>query len=338
MKDEQFEWREQRKLLKQVVRVEGSCGNYSILSLSNGLHAVLDRSNSKFLLSSSGSLYILPDDWKQWFKRGFVVIAFPRSLRYSKYYILSAKSRKFIAKMEKIEVVGDEFLEEKSDYFIAGNKRIGYAVYDKDGQQISGWYNRIDPFGLVEGESDYYIARTGKKEAIFHKNGQQISNWYKLVYLDGLVKGESGYYIARKGNKRAIFHEDGHQISDWFDVVYPYGLVRGESDYYIVKKNDKYAIFHKDGKQFTDWYDVIYSVGLVEGQTDYYIAKRNKFYYVCKWGSSKMLGPFKGFVRYGFILDPSPNEIKVETSENQYVTFTKQEAEEFFEEKEIEDE
>jgi hypothetical protein len=414
MTDKQLEWKKQGELLKQIVCVEGSCSNYSILRLSNGRRVVLDRSNLKFLLPSSGSLYTLPPNWKKWIKRGFIVIAFPRSLRYSRYYILNAKGRKFIAEGKEVEATADTFLEKQSDYFIAGNKYIGYAIFDKDGNQITDWYNEIGRFGLVSNESNYYIARKDGKEAvfdrdgnqitdwfdwisvnglvsnqspyyianrygkhaifykdgkqisdwydwilpdglpdglsnyyiaardgkyaIFHKDGRQVSDWFDDVYTDGLVDGQSGYYIVKKDNKKAIFHKDGSRISNWFDHIYSYGLVKGESDYYEAEKDSKYAIFHKDGKQITEWYNWIYFIGLVEGQSDYYVASTGKVYYVSKRGSSKMLGPFKEIVDYGFIKDPSRNEIKVKTSTNQYVTFTKQEAEEFFEEKEIEGE
>jgi hypothetical protein len=51
-----------------------------------------------------------------------------------------------------------------------------------------------------------------------------------------------------------------------------------------------------------------------------------------------MLGPFKSIKDYGFIKDSFQNEIKVETLTDQRVTLTKQEVDDFFEEKEVEDE
>ncbi len=87
------------------------------------------------------------------------------------------------------------------------------------------------------------------ERAIFDKDGRMVTlDWYEYVSKGGLVLGQSQYYIAKKGRKYAIFDKDGNQISEWYDRIEEDGLVKGESDYYVVKKNDKWAIFHKDGK------------------------------------------------------------------------------------------
>jgi antitoxin component YwqK of YwqJK toxin-antitoxin module len=385
MKNKQLEWREQEELLQQVVRVEGSCGDYSILRLSNGRYFVFDQTNLKFLVPSFGPLYTLPDDWKQWLKRGFIVITFPNIVATfsetpydSEYYILHAKSKKFIAEGRGVEVEAYAFLEGRSDYFIAGNRSVGYAFFDKDGNQISGWYDKVsrlisssssydivekdgkeaifdkdnhqisdwfdqinDLDGLVVNQSPYYIAERNQKFAIFHKDGKQITDWFDWILPHGLPDGQSDYYVASENGKQSIFHKDGRQISDWFDGISDhYGLLAGKSSYYIAKRNWKYAIFHKNGKQITDWFDWVCSFGLVDGQSDYYIVRKDDvhyiFYYISKLGSSKMLGPFKEILDWGFVRYPWENVIGVEPLVGWRVMLTKKEVDNFLEEKEVE--
>jgi hypothetical protein len=97
------------------------------------------------------------------------------------------------------------------------------------------------------------------KVTIFDENDNMISpEWFGWISFYGLVKGESNYYIAWKDDKCAIFDKDGNRITDWFDSIYSYGLVWGESDYYIAEKDGKYAIFNKDGNQISpEWFDAV---------------------------------------------------------------------------------
>jgi hypothetical protein len=53
------------------------------------------------------------------------------------------------------------------------------------------------------------------------------------LFIYGLIERQSEYYIAREGNELAIFHRDGRHITEWFNWVYEYGLVEGKSDHYI---------------------------------------------------------------------------------------------------------
>jgi hypothetical protein len=105
-----------------------------------------------------------------------------------------------------------------------------------------------------------------------------------------------------------------------------------------VEKDDKEAIFYKNGYQVTDWFDDIYPVGLIDGKTKYYIGERNKFYYIHKLDSEKSIGPLKNIKDYGFIEDSFENTISLITLDGQLKTLTKQEVEDFFEDKEKEDE
>ena len=121
------------------------------------------------------------------------------------------------------------------------------AIFDDKGNQISEWFDWVWEYGLVKGQSDYYIAVKNKKYAIFDKSSKRISEWFDDLLVTGLVKGQSDYYIAGKDEKWAIFHKSGKQISDWFDGIVVSGLVSGQNDFYIAKKNNKWAIYHKDG-------------------------------------------------------------------------------------------
>jgi hypothetical protein len=370
----QFVWKEQEKLFKQAIRVKDSYGNYSVLLFPDERYVILDRKNLTFLLPSSGLLYTLPDDWKQWFKRGFIVISVPIIFNDIEYYIFSLQDKRLITKGKNIRAY--TFLQGQSNYFIVRNDDLKETIFDKSGKQISDWYNQIKrdglvdgksdyyiaekngkeaifykdgkqitgwfdwivPFGLVDGQSEYYIAKEDDKEAIFNKDGKQITDWFDHIYQEGLVTGESNYYIAEENNKYAIFHKDGQQITDWYDYIYPYGFVNNRSDYYIVEKDDKEAIFHKDGYQVSDWIHRIDIVGLVFGTSEYYIGENGMFYYIYRLGSKKSMGPFSKIQDPGFIFYPFENTVTLMTLDGQQKIFTKQEVSDFFEEKESENE
>jgi hypothetical protein len=169
-------------------------------------------------------------------------------------------------------------LREESNYYLA-TKYDKDAIFDKDGNRISEWYDRIWEDGLVKGESDYYLVKElvnddYEQYAIFDKDGNRITKeWYDWISVEGLVKGKSPYYLARKNGKDAIFDKDGHMITpQCFDDIEIDGLVKGQSKYYKVYENGKYTIFDIDGNQILDWSDEIYSDGLLRGLTDYFIA------------------------------------------------------------------
>jgi hypothetical protein len=272
-----------------------------------------------------------------WVKRGFIVIIFPADFT---YYIFSAKDGMFITRAKNIDAT--LFLQGKLNYFMVEYDRFKYAIFDKNGKQTSDWYDYVYQKGLLEGKSNYYVAQKDNKQAIFYKDGKQVTDWFDYIYREGLLEDKSDYYIARKDGKEAIFHKSGKQISDWFYWIKREGLVKRKSNYYIVRKDEKYAIFDKDGRQISDWYGNIYPDGLISGKSDYYIAMRNETIYLGKLGSSKVLGPFKAIKIFGFINSPSKDTIKLKMIEGRhkprYKTFTKQEVDDFFEGKEMEDE
>lgn len=83
----------------------------------------------------------------------------------------------------------------KYEIILKDNKR---AIFEKDtGKQISEWFNHIFSYGLVSGQSDFYIAGNNNgKLAIFHKNGTRISEWFDNIFSKGLIEGTSNSYKA----------------------------------------------------------------------------------------------------------------------------------------------
>jgi hypothetical protein len=302
----EIEWIPISLLLDKIRYLKKRYNSYSIAILSNNNRVIIDNRNLRALVID-GSYFAVVNDFEKWLNKGFIVIQHGYE---GKYYVLNTKDGSITRISNMFDPVAQEFLEGKIDYFIWRDMQGKYAIFDKEGKQISKWFDFIDLRGLVFGHSDYYIVKKDGKRAIFHKNGNQISDWLNWIEIYGLVEGKSEYYIAGKDGKVAIFHKDREQISDWFDFVSEDGLVegkseyyvagkngqeaifhkdskkitqwfysigkdglvKGESDYYIAKKDDKYAIFHKDGRQITDWFDYVYPSGLVNGESDYYVA------------------------------------------------------------------
>jgi hypothetical protein len=345
---EDFKWdKNGNLLLKDVVRIVGNYGNCSIVSLSDGRYAILDRSKLRFLVPTDSS-YNLDYNWKLWFERGFVV--FVRDIFLDRiYYIFDARTMKPITKEKIIKLEASSFIYKESNYFVIVNGQSQRAIFNSEGKQISDWFDWINEHGLLLGQSDYYIASKYGKKAIFDKNGNQVSDWCDRFYLSGLVINQSDYYIARKNNKEAIFYKDGKQVSDWYDDINLDGLVVGRSDYYVAEKyfNDacKQAIFDKDGNQITNWHDSIDTRGLVAGQSPYYMTIENKgkkrIVYIYKVGSKKVMGPFRDVKllntkkdSVGFIDDPSEDKIVVVMLNGRSKEITKEEADKFFDQEE----
>ena len=135
------------------------------------------------------------------------------------------------------------------------------AIFDEKGKQISPeWFYSIGLSGLVEGQSNYYIAKEnkGEKFAVYDVYGNQISpEMFDLVFPEGLLKGQSKYYVAvseiNGEIKSAKCDVNGNQITpEWFDFIYTFGLVEGKSDYYIACNGNNCAIYHKNGQKVSE--------------------------------------------------------------------------------------
>jgi hypothetical protein len=253
-------------------------GDYIVAKLSDYVNILIDERSLKALVLTFDRPYIIAENFRKLLARGFIVIVSSRERltngsHHQVKYVLNAEDGNLI-------FVGDIlnsyiFAEGKSDYLLVKSD-LGYTIFDKNGKQITDWYEDIISYGLARGESDYFIVSKNGKESIFNKDGKQIADWYDDVYSAGLVERQSDYYMVRNNNKDAIFHKSGAQISDWFDkIIYPGGLVQGESDYYIAVKNGKQSIFDKSGKQISDWFDDIGTDGLVKGRSDYFIVNKH---------------------------------------------------------------
>jgi antitoxin component YwqK of YwqJK toxin-antitoxin module len=94
------------------------------------------------------------------------------------------------------------------------------AIFDKDGNRISDFFDEIYSDGLLKGESDYYIASRDRKDAIFDKEGRQISQWFKFIHHSGLVEGKCDYYIACDKGSCAVYHKNGQKVSEDFSTSY----------------------------------------------------------------------------------------------------------------------
>jgi hypothetical protein len=329
--NKQFKWISINLMLDKIRHVEKRYGDYSIAVLLNGYRVVIDNKNSRVLVMNG--TYLIDKNFEKWFKRGFIVINHAEK---NKDYIFNAKDGSLVFAGYIVE--NEAFLRGTSDYFIVQNTQIKSAIFDKEGKQVSGWYNWIDPNSLVSGKSDYYKVVNNLKQAIFHKDGRLISGWFDKINVDDLANGLPDYYKVENDGKQALFQRDGKQVSDWYDEIYSIDLTEGSSDYYLAQRNGKHAIFDKNGNQITDWLDWIGLDGLVFGQSDYYVAANRKKMYIGKLGSSKLFGPFKDIPwdNLGFIRDSSSSNIVVYTLDGKELNISKQEVEDYFEGKKME--
>ena len=63
---------------------------------------------------------------------------------------------------------------------------------------MSDWFDDVLKEGLNLGQSNYYVAAKNGKEAIFDKDGNRVSGWFDSILQSGLVEGKSSYYVAKK--------------------------------------------------------------------------------------------------------------------------------------------
>jgi len=115
-----------------------------------------------------------------------------------------------------------------------------YAIFDKEGNQVSDWFNKIGEDGLIDGKSEYFWAEIfvegiGVHEALVHiKKGIVFEARY--ITCRHLLNGSSEYFIAGANARYAIFHKSGEKISDWYGYIYDYGFVKGDGELYIAQE------------------------------------------------------------------------------------------------------
>ena len=113
----------------------------------------------------------------------------------------------------------------------------------------------LDDNGKIRYEIKKRKFKNKIKCAIFDANGKRVSNWFVFIAHYGLLKGESEYYIAYKYKHKsedillkAVFHKSGFQVTDWCTYIAPDGLVTGLSDYVYCRSSDIMKIYNKDGE------------------------------------------------------------------------------------------
>ncbi len=148
---------------------------------------------------------------------------------------------------------------------------------DDPNTPITRWWKRISKAGLVNGESEYYIAQNKYgKEAIFHIRDpdQPISQWWDEVTPQGIIEGITDYYVVRNHQGLyALFHKDypDQPLSGWWNYIY-LGLSK---EYYVAENsNEDKAIFHINHphQPISRWWHGIGSYGIIQGYCDYYVA------------------------------------------------------------------
>jgi hypothetical protein len=215
---------------------------------------------------------------------------------------------------------------------------IGRLVKDPELRQTSKGREKLDAyveFARLSSNGKERIEQLGKWFGKEYKPGQKdkeqvadiLSDYIKL-FEKGFVIFGSALYSAKE--RKSIPDTSG------LKKIEAEAFLNNESDYFIVETEKGYAIFNKTGKRVTDWFDYIYSYGLADGKSDYYIASKQQELYIGKLGNPNLIGPFKEVKDFGFVKDPTKNTIKIKTLDDQQTTITKQELDELFEDKEVE--
>ncbi|MGC9146184.1 MAG: hypothetical protein ACP5GS_08785, partial [Nitrososphaeria archaeon] len=97
------------------------------------------------------------------------------------------------------------------------------AIFDKDGNQISEWFDSVYPYGLVKGECDYYVGCNRGDCTIYHKSGVMVSPDFPEEYLD---KSDVRFHM---GDTFGSLNFDKKHSNDSYFVVFKcdIGKVKG---------------------------------------------------------------------------------------------------------------
>ncbi len=130
------------------------------------------------------------------------------------------------------------------------------------------------------------------KWAIFNKNGERVSDYFDWISPLGLVKDQSEYFRASENSKEALFTLSG-QVSDWFDKIRDRGALTGESKYFWGKKEGKYALYHiKTGEKLTDDFKSSVIAGAVIGKSGYIVGSYgNEIFFILELETGKKVTP-----------------------------------------------
>ncbi len=137
------------------------------------------------------------------------------------------------------------FPKGQSDYFIATTqelnkenplkdlKNVKWAIYDKEGNRVSDFFDWISPLGLVKGQSPYFRGTKNRKEALFTLE-KQITDWFEKIRDRGALTGESRFFWGKKNRVFALYDiETGEKLTPDFKSSVLAGAVVGISKYVV---------------------------------------------------------------------------------------------------------
>jgi hypothetical protein len=101
---------------------------------------------------------------------------------------------------------------------ISKERNSKWAIFDKDGNQITDWFDYIYEYGLLRGECDYYISCNGEECAVYHKNGQKVSDDFPEEYV---MQSEKVVFNENLGILEMTDY-DGNINAIHFNPVYPF--------------------------------------------------------------------------------------------------------------------
>ncbi len=137
------------------------------------------------------------------------------------------------------------FPKGESEYFIATTepldkenplkdlKKVKWAIYNREGEQVSQLFDWISPLGLVKGQSPYFRGTKEGKEAIFTVE-KQITDWFEKIRDRGALTGESPYFWGKKNKTFALYNiETGEKLTPDFKSSVLAGALIGVSKYVV---------------------------------------------------------------------------------------------------------
>ncbi len=112
-------------------------------------------------------------------------------------------------------------------------KKVKWAIYDREGNRLTDFFDWISPLGLVKGQSPYFRVTKDGKDAIFSLQGQ-ITPWFRKIRDRGALTGESKYYWGKKEKTFALYDiETGEKLTPEFKSSVLAGAVIGVSKYVV---------------------------------------------------------------------------------------------------------
>ncbi len=224
-------------------------------------------------LNSFSEFTLVHKDGKILFDKATAVIGFPSdNLQYTavkhngRYYLMKfdkdSKELITVKELDRGMTIEGGVIFEGGDYLLVKNEQDEkYAIFDKDGNKVSEWFDYIYREGLLSGESDYYAIAERDKKYIYHKSGKLIAGGFNDFYEQGFLTGKSDYLLVFKdtllGQRASVIDREGRYITGWHNGIFGLSFFEEGGNYFVVEKDGKLAVFDKEGRQRTDYYDEI---------------------------------------------------------------------------------